>query len=262
VAPSTIPESSLTAFAASLPESYRRNFGPAAVAQHAALARSRENARAAVGLFTSDKEGTALCVVAEDRPGLLATISAALVICELDVIEAEAYTRRVTGFHDEAVDVFWVRERDPQKRGQGFSPARVERLREVLVGLIEGKLSTPPGAQPGAALPTPASTETVVRFLEGHDGSFATLEVETGDRSGLLLALSQALFKQRVQIVTSQVKTVNNRVYDRFNIVEFDGSPITPARRLEIQVAVLAAIDPILEQQISARTPSAPPASR
>ena len=136
---------------------------------------------------------------------------------------------------------------------------RVERLREVLVGLLEGKLSTPPPG--GAALPTPSSTETVVRFLEGNDGSFTTLEVETGDRSGLLLALSQALFKQRVQIVTSQVKTVNNRVYDRFNIVEFDGSPITPARRLEIQVAVLAAIDPILEQQITARTPSAPPAS-
>jgi [protein-PII] uridylyltransferase len=262
VAPSTTPESSLTAFAASLPESYRRNFGPAAMAQHAALARGRENARAAVGLFSSDKEGTALCVIAEDRPGLLATISAAFVICELDVIEAEAYTRRVAGHHDEAVDVFWVRERDPQKRGHGFPPARVERLREVLVGLIEGKLSTPPpGAQPGIVLPTPSSTETVVRFLEAHDGSFATLEVETGDRSGLLLALSQALFKQRVQIVTSQVKTVNNRVYDRFNIVEFDGSPITPARRLEIQVAVLAAIDPILEQQITARTPSAPPAS-
>jgi [protein-PII] uridylyltransferase len=262
VAPSTNPEHSLTAFAASLPESYRRNFGPAAMAQHAALVRARENSCAAVGLFSSDRDGSALCVVAEDRPGLLATISAALVLCELDVIEAEAYTRKVSGRHDEAVDVFWVRDRNPDQRGQGLSPARVERLREVLVGLIEGKLSTPPpGPQAGVTAPTPSSTETVVRFLEAQDGSFATLEVETGDRSGLLLALSQALFKQRVQIVTSQVKTVNNRVYDRFNIVEFDGSPITPARRLEIQVAVLAAIDPILEQQISARTPSAPPAN-
>ena len=45
-------------------------------------------------------------MVADDRPGLLATISAALVLCGLDVIEAEAYTRRVEGEHDEAIDVF------------------------------------------------------------------------------------------------------------------------------------------------------------
>ena len=131
----------------------------------------------------------------------------------------------------------------------------------MLADLIEGKLSTPPPAMPGVATGTPSTAETVVRFIEGEDGSFTTLEVETGDRSGLLLSLSQALFKQRVQIVASQVKTVNNRVYDRFSIVEFDSKPISPARRLEIQVAVLTAIDPILEQQITARTPSAPPAA-
>jgi [protein-PII] uridylyltransferase len=85
-----------------------------------------------------------------------------------------------------------------------------------------------------------------VRFIEGVDGSFATLEVETGDRSGLLLALAQALFQQRVQIVSSKVKTTGTRVFDRFSIVELDGSPISPHRRLEIQVAVLTAVDPIV----------------
>ena len=88
-----------------------------------------------------------------------------------------------------------------------------------------------------------------MRFLEASDGSFSTLEVETGDRSGLLLALAQALFNQRVQIVSSQVKTTGTRVYDRFSIVELDGSPISPSRRLEIQVAVLTAVDPIVGGQ-------------
>ena len=36
--------------------------------------------------------GLTVTVVADDRPGLLATISAALVMSGLDVIEAEAYT--------------------------------------------------------------------------------------------------------------------------------------------------------------------------
>ncbi|HVJ17179.1 MAG TPA: hypothetical protein VM686_17185 [Polyangiaceae bacterium] len=261
MSPPSTPDISLPAFSASLPESYRRNFAPTAVAQHAVLARHREGTRPEVGIFTSDRPGTALCVIAEDRPGLLATISAALVLCDLDVIEAEAYTRRMDGAHNEAVDVFWVRYRDPARRSKLIEQATVERLREVLADLIEGKLSTPPPAMPGVPVATPSTAETVVRFIEGEDGSFTTLEVETGDRSGLLLSLSQALFKQRVQIVASQVKTVNNRVYDRFSIVEFDSKPISPARRLEIQVAVLTAIDPILEQQISARTPSAPPAA-
>jgi [protein-PII] uridylyltransferase len=260
--PST-PDISLPAFSASLPESYRRNFGPAAVAQHAILARGRDGTRPEIGIFGSDRPGTALCVVADDRPGLLATISAAFVLCNLDVIEAEAYTRRVAGAHDEAVDVFWVRYRDPERRNAPVDQTSVERLRVVLADLIEGKLSTPPPAMPGVApLPTPSSAETVVRFIEGDDGSFTTLEVETGDRSGLLLSLSQALFKQRVQIISSQVKTVNNRVYDRFSIVELDGTGISSTRRLEIQVAVLTAIDPILEQQIAARTPSTPPTAQ
>jgi SOS response regulatory protein OraA/RecX len=89
-------------FSASLPESYRRNFGPAAVAQHAGLARVREGSRPEVGIFPSDRPGTALCVVADDQPGLLATISAAFVLCELDVIEAE-------GYESEAIDAAMAR---------------------------------------------------------------------------------------------------------------------------------------------------------
>jgi len=230
-----------------MPESYRRNFDGRAVSAHAAIAESRGEALVNIGLFPSSRPGTALCVVAEDRPGLLASISGALVLSRLDVIEAEAYTRRVPGARDEALDVFWVRHDPPELRKEPVTEAQIEALRQTLIGLIEGKVDRSrvhePGGRPGA---TPSAAETVVRFIEGVDGSFATLEVETGDRSGLLLALAQALFHQRVQIVSSKVKTTGTRVFDRFSIVEFDGSPISPSRRLEIQVAVLTAVDPIV----------------
>jgi len=77
---------------------------------------------------------------------------------------------------------------------------------------------------------------------------YRPLEVETGDRSGLLFALASALFGQRVQILESEVHTENERVYDRFRLVEFDGSPIDASRRLEIQVAVLTVSDTRTEQ--------------
>lgn len=239
-------EDFLRSFAASLPESYRSNFEASAIAAHARIARERESAPANIGAFFSNRvPGAAICVVADDRPGLLATISAALVLCGLDVIEAEAYTRRMPGKHDEAVDIFWVRHEDPGDHRLRLAHEEILELCQTLIGLIEGKLDrkkADPGGRGGA---TPAAKETVVRFIEGEDGTFATLEVETFDRSGLLLSLSQALFAQRVQIVGSQVKTRGGRVFDRFHIVEFDNKPISPARRLEIQVAILSAIDPV-----------------
>lgn len=239
-------EDFLRSFAASLPESYRNNFEASAIAAHARVARERESAPANIGAFFSNRvPGAAICVVADDRPGLLATISAALVLCGLDVIEAEAYTRRIAGKHDEAVDVFWVRHEDPSDHRLRLSHEEIVQLCQTLIGLIEGKLDRRKPDASARATATPAAKETVVRFIEGEDGTFATLEVETFDRSGLLLSLSQALFAQRVQIVGSQVKTRGGRVFDRFHIVEFDNKSISSARRLEIQVAILSAIDPV-----------------
>ncbi|HTU63327.1 MAG TPA: hypothetical protein VMF89_32925 [Polyangiales bacterium] len=244
-------EQSVRAFAATLPESYRKNFDLSAVSQHSRIALEREGASANVGSFVSPRgnSGDAICVVADDHPGLLATISAALVMCGLDVIEAEAYTRRVEDQHDEAVDVFWVRHEAAARRAERVSREEIEQLRQTLVGLLDGKLERRRLGDSQRPIATPSSSETVVRFIENADGHFGTLEVETGDRSGLLLALSQALYNQRVQIVGSQVKTVGARVYDRFHITELDGSPIGPSRRLEIQVAVLSAVDPVVERQ-------------
>jgi UTP:GlnB (protein PII) uridylyltransferase len=240
-------ENFLRSFAASLPESYRANFDQAAIGAHARIARERESAPANIGAFFSNRvPGAAICVVADDRPGLLATISAALVLCGLDVIEAEAYTRRIPGQHDEAVDIFWVRHENPSDHRLRLAHEEIVQLCQTLIGLIEGRLERKK-ADPAGRGSTPAAKETVVRFIEGEDGAFGTLEVETFDRSGLLLSLSQALFAQRVQIVGSQVKTRGGRVYDRFHIVELDNKPISPARRLEIQVAILSAIDPVPE---------------
>ena len=245
---SSVPPSDdfLRTFAASLPASYRANFDASAIGAHARVARERESAPANIGAFFSNRvPGAAICVVADDRPGLLATISAALVLCGLDVIEAEAYTRRIAGKHDEAVDVFWVRHEDTSDVRARLEHDEIVQLCQTLIGLLDGRLERKKADSGSRSSITPAAKETVVRFIEGEDGTFATLEVETFDRSGLLLSLSQALFAQRVQIVGSQVKTRGGRVYDRFHIVEFDNKPISPARRLEIQVAILSAIDPV-----------------
>jgi len=221
-------------FVSSLPSDYYRRFGPAARAQHAKIAASRHEEPFVLGCVDTRGPDVALCVVAEDRPGLLATVSAALRLVGLEVVEGESFTRALPDGSNESLELFWVRP--------PVDAETLERLRRSLQGLMAGKLDSARAVSvPPAACPV---SETRVRFVEGDAGTLTTLEVESDDRSGLLLALARALFSQRVQIVRAEVRTKQGRVYDRFAITGFDGSPIAPEHRLAIQVAVLSALGP------------------
>ncbi len=218
---------------------------------HAQLAEQRKGA---VAIKTFERRGdlAGVCIVADDVPGLLAIISEAMVLCDLDVVNAEAFTRR-DGERTEAIDLFWLRK-VVGGRVLAIEEADVSHLGETLAGLLAHTLES------GKASPAPStglsSSESRVRFIEDEEGALSTLEIETEDRSGLLLSVSKALFAQRVQVLRCEVRTESSRrVVDRFKIAEQDGSPVGPARRLEIQVAVLNAIEPA--KRLSS---SAPPA--
>ncbi|HSC86680.1 MAG TPA: hypothetical protein VLC09_05390 [Polyangiaceae bacterium] len=225
---------SVSAFAQSLPAEYGRRFNPAQIAAHAHTSVNRGNRAVAATLFPwADPGVSALCVVAEDRPGLLSLISSALTELGFDVDAAEAYTR--ANAH-EAVDVFWLR--DPAGRvGQTQVDAFVQLVEEILAGRPERV----PAVAPVPAAPA-AGAGTTVRFIEDENGALTVLEVETDDRSGLLWTITRALYRQNVQIVGSKIRTEAHRVYDRFTIVELDGSLIRDERRLTIQVEVLSAV--------------------
>lgn len=222
---------------------YRAAHDDDASAVHATVVRDRGAAIIHAGLMGPARgASSALCIVADDRPGLLATISAALVLRGIDVLDAEAYTRRTPAGRAEALDLFWVRRADPERRDEPLGADEVGELDRLLADLCEGRVDA---ATLLALSPAPdkGPVETTVRFHEGADGKLTTLEVETGDRSGLLFALARALHEQGVQIEQSEVKTVGDRVRDRFQLVEVDGSQIAPSRRLAIQVAVLTAVE-------------------
>jgi [protein-PII] uridylyltransferase len=242
------------AFIASMPASYGKKYDQGAVSQHFAVAKSRGEKAVRIGLIADANKNAALCLVADDRPGLLATISGAMVHCGLDVVDAEAYTRKLGNGRFEAVDLFWVKRQSAASQDP-LSATDAHQLEEMLSNTLLGKhrLATlvPPATSDGAPV---HQSDTRVRFIEDNDGGLGILEVETGDRSGLLWSLSRALFEHKVQIITSQVRTREGRVFDRFEIVEVDGSPINESRRLEIQVAVMGAIEP------ARRRPSQPAA--
>lgn len=230
----------LSEFARSLPNDYRTRFDADQIAVHFQTLedRARSGSPVAVRRFPWSQPGiTGLCVVAEDRPGLLSNISRALSEFGCDVDSALAFTRpSAEGRPAEALDLFFVRYQDGP-----FDEAREEELAELLRKILSGNYESrlPPPSQAGSS-----ASDTTVRFLEDESGSLTVLEVETNDRSGLLWALTRALHRESVQIVSSKIKTSGGRVQDRFVICETNGSPIRPERRLVIQVAVLTALSP------------------
>jgi len=237
-------------FVASLPPRYARTFDTDTMERHARTAHARNSRLVNVGLFhCPSRPGKGLSVVAPDRPGLLAIISLAFDMCGLDIIEAEVFTRHDPLGDDEALDLFWVRHKVAPAT-TGLAPAGVRQLRDTLVHLLE--------RAPKELLPvmergykTPAATGTLVRFLEDREGRFANLEIETNDRSGLLLGVCQALFNEGIQIVGSRIKTEAGRVWGRFEITELLDTPIEHSRRHIIKLAILHAVDNVAKDTIA-----------
>jgi [protein-PII] uridylyltransferase len=253
--PNAVSPEYVRAFADSMPDGYRDKYDAASIADHARISARRGDRTAQVGLVGPSGSGqTVVCVVAQDRPGLLSAISAAFVMSHMDVVAAEAFTRRRVDGLAEAVDLFWLRRNLDPDGSDVPTSIDVDEVTELLIGILEGRVPVDLPAEGDGAF----VADTIVRFLDDEAGGLATLEVETEDRSGLLMALARALFAERVQIVRSEVRTENRRVYDRFVVVEFDGSPISPARRLDVQVAILGAVEPARRVQ-SGPQPSTTP---
>jgi UTP:GlnB (protein PII) uridylyltransferase len=81
-------------FIASMPSSYREAFDDEAMLAHAGVAARREASATRVEIWKDLPERVAaICIAADDRPGLLSQISAALVAHDIDVITAHAYCR-------------------------------------------------------------------------------------------------------------------------------------------------------------------------
>ena len=122
----------LQQFAETLPDAYRAHFSWPSIREHAGLSIARKAGEPAVGPCTAPRlPGTALCIIADDRPGLLAVISAALLREKLDVVGAEAYTRKLPNHQREALDIFWVQRLGADDPRRPLSTGEIERVEQT-----------------------------------------------------------------------------------------------------------------------------------
>jgi [protein-PII] uridylyltransferase len=226
-----------------MPERYREAFDGISIREHAAIVARRGDAPAHAEIWRREpRERAIMCIVADDRPGLLSLVSASLAAQSLDVVAAQAYTRSAPGVDAEAVDFLWV-SRAPEV-DLPIRSTDATRVATVLRSLIKGETTIEAVARKGRrqTVPPPGAS-TRVTFEEAPKSGLAVLTVETFDRPGLLLAITLALFRARVQIVASEAATESGRVVDRFTVAELDGASVRGHRRGAVQTAVLAAID-------------------
>ena len=227
-----------------MPGRYREVFDLQAIREHAAIVARRARSPVHVEMWQRLPNGGAvLCIVADDRPGLLTLISASLVMHQMDVVAAQVYTRTDPDTRlAEAVDFLSV-QRDAALPLPVLK-ADVTRIAETLRRLVTGEVSLESTIRKARPLrPAPAGASTRVTFDQGADADLVVLTVETFDRPGLLLAITMALFRAGVQIIASDASTRGHQVVDRFTIVELDGTPIRQARRGVVQMEVLSAIE-------------------
>jgi [protein-PII] uridylyltransferase len=252
----------VASFEGSMPDRYRATFDARAIQEHAAIVARRAGSPVQVEVWQRLPNGGAvLCVVAEDRPGLLAFISAALVVQGIDISAARAYTRtHPKTERAEAIDFLWVKR--VAEPALPFGEADVARISEVVMSLITGKATVESVLRKGRPLhEAMPGAPARVTFDGSPDQGPAQLTVEAVDRPGLLLAITQALFRAGVQIVTSDATTHEGRVVDRFTLVEADGTPMGRPRRVTVQAEVLAAIEALL-RLTSKRRSTRPPKPR
>jgi [protein-PII] uridylyltransferase len=230
------------AFGASMPPRYGVLFDPRTVRRHAAISYCRGERPAHAEVWRILPDGTAaLCVVADDRPGLLSAIAAALVSHRLDVITALVFSRAVPDSTPEAVDLLWVR-RSSAEDTVPIGADEAASIGEVLSAILTGSISVEEIASRSPALVSGDDAGVVVRFEDTDDEGVAILLVEAPDRPGLLLTIALDIFQQGAQIVRSLVRTAEQRAFNRFELTEFSGAPLSGDRRDQIRATVFAAL--------------------
>ncbi len=177
-----------------------------------------------------------LCVVAEDRRGLLADIAAALTASRLVVHAAQIYSGVVGGGspRNVAVDLFWV-----ERVGGGSVTPIIDRLAEDLEDVLGERLTAQDLAERGGRRRRRERegprVETKVVVDPRASPNHTVVEVFTRDRPGLLFLLANIIAEQELSISIAKIATEGTRVVDVFYVTDLAGHKLDGGARAAIR---------------------------
>lgn len=233
-------------FLESMPLAYRSAFADEDVEEHAQIARDRAGARARAVVWRTLGQGLAiLCVVTEDRPGLVAQLSSAFLAHALDVRAAQIYSRN-EGTGVEAVDFFWLRN----VAGGAPEQERLEACARTICELLESA-----GTAAELAPPSPEG-DAVARVDYAPDPSAADhyeVVLEARDFPGLLHTVARLMHQHGLEVSRCEIRTEDGIARDRFFVASFTGAPAEPQLRA-FRVALLGVIDAVGKSAAASRS--------
>lgn len=229
----------MTEFSASMPHGYARAFLPYEIAEHFQIAARRGSELAHAEIWTG-RSGPRVCLVAEDRPGLLALVTEALLVHGLSIQSGLVYCRQRPDRKTEALDLLELRRAKPSEPGAQLEASELAAFLQTLVELVAEDIAAQDriSARPAAITPL-----TRVYFdPQALQRAEFVLLVEAPDSEGLLNGITNALHAQAVRILAAEILTENGTARDRFEIASRDGQAFGATRLCDIQQAVLAAL--------------------
>ena len=239
----------LAQFLEAMPERYLFANGPEEILRHARFAKQVFEKPAAVSVISSDEPFVELAFTAEDRPGLLAKITATLTAARLQVHSAQIYSWRDAEGCVRGLDLLWV------KGGANAAAVRdmVPRLERDFGRLLAGEL-TPidlvMGKKDGSLWsqrPAP-DVNTEVGFDLRASSDHTVIEITTKDRMGLLFWLASTLQNAGLTINLAKINTEGNQVADVFYVTDASGTKVVDTERLqEIRGRILFTIAQLKE---------------
>ncbi len=231
-----------------LEDGYWLNHDAEALAWHARemVAAQREDARVHVASRFRPQQGvTEVLVHAPDRPGLFASLAAAISASGADIAGARVHTTR----DGAAFDVFSIQTGDHRPFGAHDAHAL-----QSLVGRLRRAASEdhpPPAAKPASRRNAAFAIEPWVRIDNDISPNATVIEASGRDRLGLLADLAHVCAKAKISINSAHIDTYGERASDVFYVVEADGAKIAEPQRI-------AALRSNLEAVLRAGEPAAP----
>jgi [protein-PII] uridylyltransferase len=231
----------LVQFLDSIPDRYMYANEPAQILIHTKMARRSEGKKVWVEAIGRRAPYVELVFIADDKPGALAMITAALSANRIRVAGAQLYSWVDRNQRKRVLDVFWVRA--------GRNPEHVERtiprLMADLQDLEDGEINADEliAQRNGSRLSDRPSPEvrTIINFDNRSASSHTVIEVIAEDRTGLLYRLAKTLRDADMEIALAKINTEGHSVADVFYVCDRNGKKLTDADPVEALSGLLRA---------------------
>jgi [protein-PII] uridylyltransferase len=252
-------------FVSGLPERYFYANDAESIIEHAMFARSAQCRGASIRQAAVSHPYFELWVVADDRSGLLAQITACLSQAKVKVRSAQVYSWIGQDGRSRSLDIFWLRGPEDVERAERLLSKLERELPKVLAAPLDpDELERRALAVTRSATPSKAPIGTDVNVDNASASNYTVIEVITRDRPALLFVLSHTLQQANLSIWFAKINTEGERVIDVFYVSNAERQKLVSSAeiarvRRAIHLAVERLDARIAGAGIAKCAPAAPP---